>query len=241
MMVAPSGRVRGSKARASRPRDAEDTRGRILQAAAPLFARKGFDGVRLREVAEEAGVTVPLVCHHFRDKESLYSAVIDRAAQRFATVGWDLLRGDGSFMDRVTALIAGMIDWLAVDPVLTVLLHRELVDGGSRARSIAERWLLPLKRAAVNEVRSAQRQGLVRADLDPELLVLHVLGALVYPSVAAPIVRAVWKTDPVSRAMLERRKRELTALLGSLVLPQEKETAPTVLHRNGRGRRSAVH
>lgn len=240
-MVAPSGRVRGSKARASRPRDAEDTRGRILQAAAPLFARKGFDGVRLREVAEEAGVTVPLVCHHFRDKESLYSAVIDRAAQRFATVGWDLLRGDGSFMDRVTALIAGMIDWLAVDPVLTVLLHRELVDGGSRARSIAERWLLPLKRAAVNEVRSAQRQGLVRADLDPELLVLHVLGALVYPSVAAPIVRAVWKTDPVSRAMLERRKRELTALLGSLVLPQEKETAPTVLHRNGRGRRSAVH
>lgn len=240
-MVAPSGRVRSSKARASRPRDAEDTRGRILQAAAPLFARKGFDGVRLREVAEEAGVTVPLVCHHFRDKESLYSAVIDRAAQRFATVGWDLLRGDGSFMDRVTALIAGMIDWLAVDPVLTVLLHRELVDGGSRARSIAERWLLPLKRAAVNEVRSAQRQGLVRADLDPELLVLHVLGALVYPSVAAPIVRAVWKTDPVSRAMLERRKRELTALLGSLVLPQEKETAPTVLHRNGRGRRSAVH
>jgi TetR/AcrR family transcriptional regulator len=200
----------------SRPRGADATRARVLDAAATLFARKGLDGVRLREVAEAAGATVPLLCHHFKDKETLYNAVIDRAIERFATMGWDVLRAQGSFQQRLTALVTGVIDLLATDATITELLHRELADGGARARPLAERSFLPLKRAAVEEIRAAQQRGEARADLDPDLLVLHVLGAAIYPSIAAPIVRVVWGRDPLAAPMLEQRKGELVALLSPL-------------------------
>ena len=190
----------------------------MLDSAVALFAQKGIDGVRLREIAERAEMSVPLLCHHFGDKETLYAAVIDRSMERFAALGWGVLRAAGSFRERLDVLVSGLIDLLASDPVATTLLHRELVDGGTRARPIAERWFVPLKIAASAEIRMGQSRGEVRAELDPELLVLHILGAAMYPSVAAPIVRVVWGSDPLSGELLEHRKRELTALLARLVL-----------------------
>lgn len=201
----------------ARTRDADATRGRVLDAATELFARKGIDGVRLREVAERAAVTVPLLCHHFKDKETLYRAVMDRAMERFAALGWGVLRTAGSFDERVKALVSGLIDLLAADPTTIALLHRELVDGGTRALPLAERTFLPLKDAAAAEIRAAQARGEARAELDPDLLVLHIIGAAVYPAVAAPIVRAVWHRDPLSGELLAQRKRELLALLTPLV------------------------
>src|SRR5262245_50745986 len=122
----------------SRPRDADATRTRLLDAAEVLFGQKGFDGVRLREIAERADATVPLLCHHFKDKETLYSAVIDRALERFAELGWHVLRDAGTMQARLDALIAGLVDLLAAEPLKTSVLHRELADGGERARPIAE-------------------------------------------------------------------------------------------------------
>ena len=54
-----------SRSTAPHATDADATRARVLEAAETLFARKGFDGTRLREIAEDARVTVPLVCHHY--------------------------------------------------------------------------------------------------------------------------------------------------------------------------------
>jgi AcrR family transcriptional regulator len=202
-----------------RAREAESTRARVLAAATDLFARKGLDGVRLREVAAAAGATVPLVCHHFKDKDSLYRAAIEGALQRFAALGWDVLRAQGRFEQRLEAFVAGLIALLAADPTATALLHRELMDGGAHARPLAERSFLPLKQAATEEIRAAQARGEARAELDPELLVLHLVGAVVYPAIAAPIVRGVWGADPLEPAMQARRQHELMALLRPLARP----------------------
>lgn len=63
-----------------RPSDAEapsDTRSRILAAAARGFARKGFAGASLDEVAAEAGVTKGAVYWHFAGKNDLFFALLD--------------------------------------------------------------------------------------------------------------------------------------------------------------------
>jgi AcrR family transcriptional regulator len=208
--------------RPPRVRDADATRARVLEAAAALFARKGFDGVRLREIAEQAGATVPLVCHHFKDKETLYGAVIDAAIEGFAKLGWEVLARERSIEARLVGLIEGLIDRLAADPVGTALVHREMADGGARALPFAERMFRPLKEAAAREIRIAQKRGEVRPELDPDLLVMHLVSAALYPGIAAPIIRVVWSQDPLAPEHVERRKRELVALLRPLVLTGRK-------------------
>src|SRR6476660_5120755 len=57
-----------------------DNQGRrrgIVEAAVPLFARKGFAGTTTREIAEAAGVSEALVFKHFATKTALYDAILE--------------------------------------------------------------------------------------------------------------------------------------------------------------------
>ena len=55
-----------------------ETREKILQAAAGLFALKGYHDTKLEEVLDTAQVTKGAFFHHFRDREDLGFAVLDR-------------------------------------------------------------------------------------------------------------------------------------------------------------------
>ena len=51
-------------------------RAQLIAAATPLFAGKGLNGVRVREVAQAAGVNVSMISYHFGGKTGLYEAVL---------------------------------------------------------------------------------------------------------------------------------------------------------------------
>jgi AcrR family transcriptional regulator len=51
------------------------TKERILQVAEELFARKGFEGTRTRDIAEQAGINISTLHFHWKSKEELYAAV----------------------------------------------------------------------------------------------------------------------------------------------------------------------
>src|SRR6186997_1742538 len=60
----------------ARRRNAAATRRAILTSARRAFARAGYDGAGLREIAADAGVTAMMVNRYFGSKEQLFAAVI---------------------------------------------------------------------------------------------------------------------------------------------------------------------
>jgi AcrR family transcriptional regulator len=56
----------------------EDRRQQIIDAAMELFAQKGFRGTTTRDLASHAGVNEAIIFRHFKTKEELYSAIIER-------------------------------------------------------------------------------------------------------------------------------------------------------------------
>jgi AcrR family transcriptional regulator len=59
----------------NRKRDAERTKREILSVAGRRFARSGYSGVSLQEIAAEVGVTAAMIIHHFGSKLALFGAV----------------------------------------------------------------------------------------------------------------------------------------------------------------------
>lgn len=55
------------------------TRARIIEVAGELFAAQGFRGTTVRDICSQAGVNVAAVNYHFRDKERLYTEVLQHA------------------------------------------------------------------------------------------------------------------------------------------------------------------
>lgn len=67
-----------------------ERREQILDAATRAFARGGFSGTGLDEVADEAGITRVILYRHFESKQDMYRAVLDRACNRLMeSVGAD--------------------------------------------------------------------------------------------------------------------------------------------------------
>jgi AcrR family transcriptional regulator len=62
-----------------RPRDAEQTKKRILDAATVEFARKGLGGARVDEIALRSKSNKRMIYHYFGSKEELFKAVIEAA------------------------------------------------------------------------------------------------------------------------------------------------------------------
>ncbi len=58
-----------------------DTRQRLIDAAATLFADRGFQNVTVREICKESNANVAAVNYHFGDKAGLYRAVVTFAIE----------------------------------------------------------------------------------------------------------------------------------------------------------------
>jgi AcrR family transcriptional regulator len=57
----------------------DETQVRLLQAAGPIFAAKGFDAATVREICQQAGANIAAVNYYFRDKERLYIETVKSA------------------------------------------------------------------------------------------------------------------------------------------------------------------
>jgi AcrR family transcriptional regulator len=170
--------------------DSEERRQAIVDAAMPLFARKGFGGTTTKEIARAAGVSEALVFQHFPSKAALYQAILrqgctgDPALERFAA------------MPPSTATLAHMIRCMLEHFVLgehgdageRELRHRLVVqsflEDGEYARLVqgwvAER-IQPLVRACMEaaELAGDLRPGAARSP-DDFWFVQHVAAGIAY-------------------------------------------------------------
>lgn len=85
-----------------RPRNAAATREAILESAIRNFARSGYDGVGVREIAGDAGVTAMMVNRYFGSKEQLFAEAVETSFAPPAVIAAD---SDSLAHDAATALV----------------------------------------------------------------------------------------------------------------------------------------
>jgi TetR/AcrR family transcriptional regulator len=97
------------KPRRAQPRQerAERSRRDILDAARMSFARGGYEGTNIRDIAEQVGVTHTLIRYHFGNKEELWKAVVD---EMFARLSASMAPDKTGKLDLRTR--AGLESWL---------------------------------------------------------------------------------------------------------------------------------
>ncbi|NUT32085.1 MAG: TetR/AcrR family transcriptional regulator [Hamadaea sp.] len=180
--------------RPGRPRGADPraTADMIIEVAAGLFARRGFDAVGMREVAAAAGVDVATVHHHAGTKAALYDACFARVfeaesaallqAVEAARAGLDA--GPTAAMAALHELVDVFIDFLEDRPETTGLWLRRWLEPDRHAE-LDKRYSEPLYHAVEQVLADADAAG-VLSEPQPHLAVrglvwavhAHVVGLL---------------------------------------------------------------
>jgi AcrR family transcriptional regulator len=117
--------------------DSDERRQAIVDAAVPLFARKGFAGTTTRELAEAAGISEALLFRHFPSKQLLYREILqqlgcqgDPALEQLASLPASTAALVGMVRFMVRRCVPGSdVDRTELDPRLRLVLHSCLEDG----------------------------------------------------------------------------------------------------------------
>ena len=146
-----------------------------LRAAIRAFSEVGFAGATTAAIARDAGVTQPLVHHHFGSKDGLWRAAVDIV---FAEIqGAVEVTDAGPPRDRLVALMERFIRFVAAHPEVTRIVAREGAAPSPRLDYLLKRYLHEPFRQVVDALRAGQSSGLVDPNIRPELCLFFVLGA----------------------------------------------------------------
>ena len=146
-----------------RPAFVEERRTAILDAALRVWAKRGFDGTSVAEVAREAGLTKGTLYLYFPSKRSLLEEALRRYSLRpDVEAGLARLRGQ-PLGDVVRGLVALTWRGLTARRELVGVLLRELPNHPEEARRFLEQVVLPLNRLLADYLREVLPAGRARA------------------------------------------------------------------------------
>ena len=137
-----------------------ETRQRLLNVAAELFAEQGFNHVTVRQICQVAGANVAAVNYHFRDKLGLYKEVVQMAADAMHRGKVEVIEaGEGlAPEDRLRTYIRLTLHRLLgpeEESWMEKLIARELMDPTPALDLIVEKGIKP----------TSQRMGAMVAEL----------------------------------------------------------------------------
>jgi len=135
------------------PRRGADRRQLLIQAAFEALAQRGFEGLRLREVAARAGIDHSTLHYYFPTRQVLIAAVVEFATSQF----WTTMPDGGSATEKLSTHLATLARLIQQQPALFTVL-REVDLRASRdpaVREIVDRYEQGWRTALADVVSTA--------------------------------------------------------------------------------------
>lgn len=192
----------------------EATQSRILDAAIILFAQRGFAGASVSDVARACGAPVPLIMYHFKSKQGLWEAAVERLYARVnAHLAGELKSTEGlAGLPFYKAAIRAHITTLAAHPEHMRLLLQEGAERTDRLEWLIASHQKPLNDKIIHLIVSAQGEGLI-ARGDPEHLKFVLSGAFSLPIILAPEYAIMTGRDALDDDQIEAHIDACLALI----------------------------
>lgn len=157
----------------------QGNRQRILDVAVDLFANKGYDAVSVREIAEAAKVTKPVIYYYFENKRDLYMNLIREAFQESNRMYKSIYEDDSPSDEKLRQLMRAHFRYCLDYPNRIKVLF-DTMEGHSNVTDIN----LLREDARVNFniladiIRLGQSNGIFSKDVDPDKITLMFFGTM---------------------------------------------------------------
>lgn len=152
------------KSRPVRQRNAAATRAAILQSARKAFAKAGYAGAGVREIAGGAGVTAMLVNRYFGSKEQLFAEAVAESMATTSVLG-PVIAKAGASGEAIAAVLVGITkaDDMPLEGFQIMLRSASSERAARIARTLIERHHQKRIAAALKGELAAQRAGVMLA------------------------------------------------------------------------------
>jgi TetR/AcrR family transcriptional regulator len=140
----------------------QDTEGQILNAAENVFQKKGMDGARMQEIADEAGINLAMLHYYYRSKQLLFEAVFSNAFSLLAPQLNKILNDDSSIKEKVQNFTHNYITFISKHPYIPNFIIQELNRNPKFFEKIQQNAAFPTLEKFKNQVSAEVEKGILK-------------------------------------------------------------------------------
>lgn len=182
----------------------------ILEAAKVVFIRKGMEGARMQEIADEAGINKALLHYYFRSKEKLFKTVFTESFFKLLPNLVDLLNNKISLFDKIRLFVENYINIFNANPLLpSFIIHELSRNPDTVVELIKNSGINPVY--FVNQVQGEVDKGTIEP-VKPLHLIVNMLAMCIFSFVTKPILQEViFKQDQQQfDKFIQEQKKEVS-------------------------------
>lgn len=174
-----SGRTvkRKTSARKGRQRQPDNVRERIGQAALSLFEAKGYDGVSIRDIAQEGGTTNALIYHYFGNKEGLFREILLELRRKLGDAVTEAAGQEGTAMERLSRFCDAYLTHYEKEPGARFMMRELLRLGSDVYAEVASELDATLRHTLRDLLKAGVDEGIFRNDA-LDMCAIGILGIL---------------------------------------------------------------
>jgi TetR/AcrR family transcriptional regulator len=198
----------------------EESRAAILQAAASEFAQHGIAGARTDAIAREARVNKALLYYYFKDKETLYGAVLDEAFSGLKTSVFRVLDSALAPREKLLAYVGAYFDFIASNQLYPRLMQREMMrarEGHSQhIDKIIKQYIQPI----FGRVSKLMEQGIAEGEfrrVNPAHVVPSIVAMIVFYFSSAPMMQKIVGFNPLAPERIAERRAAVLDFVSAAV------------------------
>lgn len=184
----------------------DNTEEKILNAAQTVFIRKGMDGARMQEIADEAGINKALLHYYFRTKEKLFNAIFKTVFSKIIPNLMTMVHSDLPLEEKLGTFIDNYIDLLQKNPILPTFILKEMNRNPEFLASVIKGS--GVKPAEVLGMFEKEMEAGKIRKMDPRDLLINMLGLSIFPIAAGPLLSIMFfeNDKKAYNEFIERRK-----------------------------------
>lgn len=217
-----------SRAKAKPVGESKPTTERILDAAEERFARIGYEGTSLNDIADDVGIRTPSLYKHFEGKHALYVAVLERLLDPYFDLLDRLLVVPEAAEDGAANVLAVLKHYVST-PNLARLVQQATLAQGGELEMLVTKWYAPLFERATKLTPRGSASG----GGDPMAVVVAFHAMMSGYMTMAPLHARLMGTDPYGDAAIASLLGVMQRLALELWIPPTTP-APTRAERKNR-------
>lgn len=199
----------------------QDTELRIKEAARKVFLEKGFTAAKTRDIAEAANINLALLNYYFRTKKKLFDIIMTETLQSFfAGVKQILNEENTSIKEKITQFVEHYIALLSENQNVAPFILNAVRENPSEYVSKIGMHKSIKNSVFIKQFEQAKAAGEIAA-IHPIHFLLNLMGLVVFPFMAQPIISAV---SGIPKAgfleIIQERKRLIPLWLESMLSVQ---------------------
>lgn len=194
----------------SSTKKSQDTEGQILVAAKKIFQKKGMDGARMQEIADEAGINKAMLHYYYRSKQLLFEAVFSNAFALLAPQLNKILNDDSTIEEKVRNFTHNYISFIAKHPYLPNFIIQEMNRNPKFFDKIQQNTAFPTLDKFNSQVALEVEQGILKP-IDGKQLFINIISLNIFPFVASPLIKGFLRIDDKGfKELVEERKKAVS-------------------------------